>query len=544
MKSLVEPAVAALLALSLLGCGDRNAAGTTGVETTNGFSMRVLDSAGDPVVGASVMARPSTWILGDALPLGTSSLVGTTDSTGVVRFPRFPSSDWTFEARKLGRAGLFSTNSGDTSFSITMSGMGTVEGMATPGAMVFVAGTVHGTSAGQGGAFTLDSLPPGILNSVEATTSGSGTATVIRYSVPVAAGDTTHILDPTWRYARSVYLNTSRTGAAVAGNLVNFPVLIRLNSANFDFSQAQSGGQDLRFTKPDDTPLAFEIERFDLVAKLAEIWVKLDTVFGNDTEQSIQMYWGAAAATIPTGGLGASVSNGTEVFDTATGFQGVWHMAQPGGDSVLDATANHYNGAPSGLGATSSISGAIGPAYAFDGTTSSIVINVPDTTNNRLNFSTSGPFTFSVWVSADSSTSASGVVWDKGYLSPSEYYLRLGTSTQYIFSITEPTGYSQRSSPAQLQTWKHVVSVRNGTQQYLYVDGICVDSVGTFLSNTLATTHGGTVYIGRSALVSQEINFFRGSIDELEISSQALGPDWIKLAYMNQRPDDKLTVFK
>jgi hypothetical protein len=89
-----------------------------------------------------------------------------------------------------------------------------------------------------------------------------------------------------------------------------------------------------------------------------------------------------------------------------------------------------------------------------------------------------------------------------------------------------------------------LVAVRNGGQQYLYVDGICVDSVGTFIAGALATTHGGTVYIGRSSSNSQPPNYFRGEMDELEISSEAIGSDWIKLAYMNQRPDDKLTVFR
>jgi hypothetical protein len=49
------------------------------------------------------------------------------------------------------------------------------------------------------------------------------------------------------------------------------------------FSQAQFGGSDIRFTKADNTFLPYEIERWDSAHSQAEIWVKVDTVFGNDS---------------------------------------------------------------------------------------------------------------------------------------------------------------------------------------------------------------------------------------------------------------------
>lgn len=46
-----------------------------------------------------------------------------------------------------------------------------------------------------------------------------------------------------------LYLNTSPTGADVAGTVTNFPVLVRLRANNFDFSLAKADGSDLRFSK-------------------------------------------------------------------------------------------------------------------------------------------------------------------------------------------------------------------------------------------------------------------------------------------------------
>jgi hypothetical protein len=38
--------------------------------------------------------------------------------------------------------------------------------------------------------------------------------------------------------------------------------------------------------------------------------------------------------------------------------------------------------------------------------------------------------------------------------------------------------------------------------------------------------------------------FFRGSIDEVRISSKARSNDWIRLCYMNQKAEDRLIQFK
>jgi hypothetical protein len=39
-------------------------------------------------------------------------------------------------------------------------------------------------------------------------------------------------------------------------------------------------------------------------------------------------------------------------------------------------------------------------------------------------------------------------------------------------------------------------------------------------------------------------NHFKGSIDEVRIISRSQSADWIRLCYMNQRPDDQLVQFK
>ena len=126
-----------------------------------------------------------------------------------------------------------------------------------------------------------------------------------------------------WGYSKRIVLNTTTSGANVSGNVFVFPVLIRLTDSNFMFSQAKTDGSDIRFAKSDSVSLPYEIERWDATNNLAEIWVNVDTVYGNNATQSITMYWGNPGA--------ASASNSMVVFDTANGFQGEYGIwAKPG----------------------------------------------------------------------------------------------------------------------------------------------------------------------------------------------------------------------
>ena len=233
-----------------------------------------------------------------------------------------------------------------------------------------------------GDSVIMDSVPAGALPSVNFAPTTDTPSTVIRYDVQARSGDTTTIQNPSWRYARSIALNTTSSGADVAGAVFGFPALIRLTRNNFDFSQAQAGGGDIRFTKSDNSQLPYEIELWDGPAGLADVWVKVDTVHGNDSDQSITMYWGA-----PTSSASA-LSNGAAVFDTTQGFQAVLHMNQSAGGKVVDATANHYDGAL--IGATViAANGPLGNAGNFTGTSGNIQLT--GTAYSKLDFPQYGP---------------------------------------------------------------------------------------------------------------------------------------------------------
>jgi len=138
-----------------------------------------------------------------------------------------------------------------------------------------------------------------------------------------------------WPSSAVITLNTTATGAGVLGTVTNFPVLVRLNPGNFPgFATTLAGGADVRFAKANGTHLPYQIERWLVGANnndTAEIWVRLDTVYGNTT-QTLKMLWGKSGA--------ADSSSGSATFPASSNFVGVWHFSKT---SLIDTFAD---GAP------------------------------------------------------------------------------------------------------------------------------------------------------------------------------------------------------
>ena len=394
---------------------------------------------------------------------------------------------------------------------------------------VYLSGTgIYAAVHWQDSTVILDSVPPGILPTINYVTTSHSGGQVIRYNVKVSPADTVVIFNPGWMFSKMLVLNTTATGANVSGNVFHFPVLVRLLSSNFNFSEAKKNGDDLRFTKPDNTPLAYEVENWDSAGGAAEIWVKVDTVFGNNSTQYIMMYWGNPEA--------ASMSNGPQVFDTANGFVGVWHLSEAGNATAADATGNHFDGTPENMTASTSVPGAIGIGRQFNGQSSYILM--ANTASGKLNFPENGAYSVSAWVYADSLNGQYHLIASKGDL---QYNLEIKNTNEWEFTEFEDrAGWDESTSLGTAQAWTYVVGVRDGVQQYLYVNGVCVDN--TIYLNTDTTARDTT----NNFMIGKRVNFnsyyFSGIIDEVRVSSVDPGPDWIKLCFMNQNADDQLVT--
>lgn len=544
IRALFSVIFAAIFFLGLSGCSISpfNASGGSGADVETRVQGSVVDSSGKPVAGASVFLRPSGYVfpildLSDGDP-GTR-VDAITDKEGKFLIDSLGSGSYVIEINN--RNGLASTirfttpvaggtaDLGVSTFARTGAVFGTIPAEVRAGKQWFV--QIYGleriaTADFVSGAYSFSDIPAGRY-SLRLITPSPGFKPIDSCRVTVPSGSTAVAPTyPLWRNSRRLALNTTVAGAGVSGNVVHFPLLIRLTSKIFDFSQAEPDGGDLRFTKTNGVPLPCEIEQWDAANKRATVWVAMDTIKGNNGSQQIVMLWGNPGA--------AAQSDPSSPFDTSAGFRGVWHLGEPSGGLVVDATANNNTGTAK---ATSTVPGAIGMAQSFDGVTSLIRAVGPGIAG--LNFPENGPYSISAWVNAAVINNLyHGIVYKSNF----QYGLQIRPENVWeFFTFVDGTGWEGSRSTATTDSWHFITGVRRGPEQYLYVDGACVDSAKAVVTWNLSRVEDSTMEIGHCPDGGSEPDrYFSGSIDEVRISSTADSPDWIKLCYMNQKEQDAL----
>ena len=112
---------------------------------------------------------------------------------------------------------------------------------------------------------------------------------------------------------------------------------------------------------------------------------------------------------------------------------------------------------------------------------------MPGTSGSKLNFGQNRVYSLSAWVYADTIDSLYQAIISKG---DEQYNLEILGGDWEFAEYENKAGWNMSQSPssAAMHQWVHVVGVRNGAKQYLYVDGSCVDSVGKVLGNGFSRT--------------------------------------------------------
>jgi Concanavalin A-like lectin/glucanases superfamily/Domain of unknown function (DUF2341) len=343
-------------------------------------------------------------------------------------------------------------------------------------------------------------------------------------------------LAPAFSGSRTIVVNTSTTGVQITGNVLNFPLLVRLDKSFFPFDSAAHGGRDVRFRKSNGTALPYEIESWDSAGGKATLWVRVDTVFVNSSTQSVHLMWGNLNA--------ADSATPHSVFDTAKGFLGVWHM----NDASL---GQNMNSAQDAFNATLSTSGNSSILLAGDG-----VISRADSLPSSSfllagNLPTPQQVTISAWVYPVRVTANAKIVckpWTS-YTTPYQIYslevppvttttaqFHVGLSSTYSFYVTG-------DNMLPLNVWTHLTGTYDGTTMRLYVNGVMASSTQISpLPAPSVPTNNQSWTIGSWDLTTGE--YFSGKIDEVRICKGAFGSDFIKLSYENQRQGSTMVTFK
>ena len=327
-----------------------------------------------------------------------------------------------------------------------------------------------------------------------------------------------------WLYSKKYYLNTTITGANIAADVANFPLAIRLDAATFSFMQAKVDGSDLRFADANNNELPYQIEEWNDAAGQALVWVKVPLVKGNSTENTLTMYWGNFEA--------AARTSATAVFETANNFAAVYHFGSA--NTFNDATANNNNGANFGSSATT---GVLGSCRSFNGQS-----NVRVADNATLE---PANLTISCWFKRSGEQTNWSKIVDKGnpdFPFPS-YTLEMRDATDKAGYQTAHTDNNFNSVNTNNEivdnSWYLLTGTYNSTtgKGELFLNG---RSCGTFTNANPVeyyNTAAWDLYIG-----SQSGNDagFKGLIDEVVIANTVRSPEWIKLCYLTQNPNQKL----
>ncbi|MDQ3002456.1 MAG: DUF2341 domain-containing protein [Fibrobacterota bacterium] len=337
-----------------------------------------------------------------------------------------------------------------------------------------------------------------------------------------------------WAHSRRLSFNTSETGANIGEAVVNFPLLVRLTAAKFDFSQAHGLGEDLRFADPDGTHLPVSIERWQPDQGEVIVWVKVPKVEGGSKDDYITMYWGKAGS--------ANIQMGSRVFDTADGFSGVWHLstgaAGKGAQNVyVDATGAFNHG--DDYAVSDPADGMIGKGQPFGGLGGADCIRIPNAPT--LNLAKS--LTMSAWVKASSFYETNldvNPILRKGGPNPNTYQFMLHKGNPAVGLEVRDENARYDGTLLETGKWYHLAVTWAGDKLEFYVNG---KSTGSTTVTTVAglSQDDRPLYIGgRDAIDGDSSDQFHGILDEVQLSRVERSSAWLKLAYENQRPESPL----
>lgn len=250
-----------------------------------------------------------------------------------------------------------------------------------------------------------------------------------------------------WQFYNKITIdNTSNSNA-----LTDYQVKISLDNTNFDFSKAQTNGEDIRILDSDNsTPLDFWIEKWDNTNQVATLLTKVPSISASSTKQ-IYLYFGNSSAT--------SASNAANTFNFYSDGSSLTNWTNNG------ATVNSSNGNPEpSLEAT-------GGTYAY--------INAGLTPNMAVDLD--------VWV-------ISGAIdlCNFYFLTDSSgegQMIRLDARSKNYSDFAATTSWTGWGTPTSGETvsagvWHHVQLLLGATQVHGYIDGAeTATSPYTFANN-------------------------------------------------------------
>lgn len=316
-----------------------------------------------------------------------------------------------------------------------------------------------------------------------------------------------------WKYKGVILLNFLQVGLPPSFKVLDFPLLVRLNRDNFDFSQAAERGGDVRFATSTGKFLPYEISRWDAGSQTAEIFVRIDTLTYAKAG-SIIMYWGNSAAT--------TTGSPSRVFEAAAGWGGVWHLEENGlEDDYLDATGENLGRGEGGIPVLKE--GVVGMGQDFTSDNSPDWIEMPRDYDLGVD-----AFTMHMWVKK-AGTGHYRLLSKDGTASNDQ---------RFLFDVAANTGRFSFGSNGVMHDANLYIGVGNwvllgltfdGTKAHLFVDGAERES---WNYKVIGRAYNKVIL---GAYDDEGLHGFHGMLDEFWSSPVDRGKDYMRLIFENQK---------
>ena len=404
-----------------------------------------------------------------------------------------------------------------------------------PAAMMPAPMGTGGSETGTGG---VAAVPPPIGG-------GAPAPEVIEPPAPVAmggadaAGGAGPAAPGTWSFSKTITLDTTAAGANVDEDIENYPLAVLLNAENFDFSQAQMNGADLRFFDAEGNPLPYAIESWDVEAQLGAAWVFLDVVNGNDNTQSIEMRWGNPTA--------EDEGDSKAVFKMEHGFYGVWHLNEdgntdPGG--YLDSSDHEAHGDGVGMIPGSQVDARIGKGSHLDNPDGQDTARWIKVTGDKIEeFNSDKVLTVSIWMLAYSYPIRSYETMickgDTSWSLRRVQYGRNGYQSCLWQGSYHLCSYNFDGQALVTEEWLHFMLVLDEPTMTLYINGE---------RNSSASSGGWAqgdhdLGIGNQTQALGGRRQWDGILDEARVMHGAKSEAWAKLEFESQKESPTLLTF-
>ena len=308
-------------------------------------------------------------------------------------------------------------------------------------------------------------------------------------------------------FERAMEISIGEDKVPAANVYTNFQVLVRLSEtrqSGFHYADCGEKGADIRFTLPDGSLLAHEVDTWNTSGE-SLVWVNISNL---TAATKFRMYWK------PRQGKTSPVVSPSFTWP---GYAGVWHFNDAYPTNSPDSSASHYH-AVCTASDTTQIDGPVGKTYHHPtanayktGVTAAVLYGIANVQN----------FTISGWMKADSSSCGYAILAIKGGVDTDGWGINMqNKATQVTFRGRNNMRYFDCPS---ITTWRYFTCVYTwGGNVTVWVDGTNKKSS----SPVYASESPGIEFTFAGNLV--------GSSDELRIRNGATSEAHAQADYKTQ----------